>query len=311
MFIKERDIPHEVIWLPRLLVRLPNHHASYEDIHLYHYQKKAGYGGEKRVDGYLKKSSDKKKLIIGDLQLGPRSCQIDTLVLTPYFILILEVKNFSGKLVFDEKSFHMKQYNRDEKLVGHNSPVTQAWHAREEMILALEDLEISLPVFTSVVLPYSTTFVESVPDDIPVIYAYSLNRFISTLPRTGKPLSATELTKVGQQILSLHTPFPRTDYLDTFNLSVSHLRKGVLCNNCGNACLKITQRHHKCTRCEITISNGYEDALDDWFELVSPEITNIQCRDFLRMKDRHAAKYLLKKMALRKSGKSRGRIYMK
>lgn len=311
MFIKEREIPREVIWLPRLMARLPNRHASYEDIDLYYYQKRAGYGGEKRVDGYLKRSSDKNRLIIGDLQLASRSCQLDTIVLTPHFALILEVKNFSGSLIFDEKSFHMKQINRDMKLIGHNSPVTQAWHAREELMLVFDELGISLPVYTSVILPYSTTLVEEAPDDIPVIYAYSLNRFISTLPRTGQSLSATELTKVGQQILELHSPLPKMNYLDTFNLSVHQLKKGVLCAGCNLQCMKISQRHHRCHRCEISVANGYEHALEDWFEFVSPEITNLQCRDFLRMKDRHAAKYILRKMELRKSGVSRGRVYMK
>lgn len=183
MFLKERVSPDLLESLPRLLHRLSKRHAAYETVALDYYKVKAGFGGEQRVDQILRQSRWRDRIaVIGDLQLADPFCQIDTVILTPHFVLVLEVKNFSGTLSFDEKSYHMKQRTRDGKLLGFNSPVTQAWNAQEEVKILLEEFGILLPVYTCVVLPYSSTLIEDAPVEVPVIYGNSLKRFIYNLP---------------------------------------------------------------------------------------------------------------------------------
>ncbi|MGK7376417.1 nuclease-related domain-containing protein [Planococcus sp. 1R117A] len=309
MFMKEREAPVLLEVLPRLMHRLKMEH---EDIVSDHYKARAGFGGEQRIDELLKRIRWlEPPVIIGDLQLNERFCQIDTVVLTPHFAVVLEVKNYSGTLSFDEQSFHMKQETRDGKFFGYNSPVTQAWNAREELLILFQRLGILLPVYTAVVLPYSTTLIEKAPKEVPVIYGYSLNRFLSSLPRTGLPMSPQELARAGQLVIDHHTLFPQMNYQDVYRYQVKDLKKGVLCGSCGAVCARKSERVHVCVKCQSDVRDGYFRALDDWFEFVSPVISNAQCWEFLGLKDKHAAGYVLRKMGLASHGDSVQRVYMK
>ncbi|WKA54013.1 nuclease-related domain-containing protein [Planococcus shixiaomingii] len=259
MFMKERVAPHLLETLPRLMHHLPKSHRSSEDVVQDHYKVKAGFGGEQQVDSILKRARFS-YIAIADLQLTERFCQIDLVVLTPAFALVLEVKNFSGLLSFDEKSFHMKQETRDGKLIGYNSPVTQAWNAREELKMLFERLRIELPVYTTIVPPYSSTLIEQAPSDIPVIYGYSLNHFISRLPQTGQLKSPSELEAIGQLLIDHHSPLPKTDYSRVYWCDIGQLKKGVLCI-CGASCQKLSQRTFVCSSCGMKNLDGYERAI--------------------------------------------------
>ncbi|MDN7241726.1 nuclease-related domain-containing protein [Planococcus sp. N028] len=303
MFMKERMEPDLLSCLPRLMHRLPKSHRSWEDVVQDHYKVKAGFGGEQQVDSILKRARFP-YVAIADLQLAGRFCQIDLVLLTPAFALVLEVKNFSGLLSFDEKSYHMKQETRDGKILGYNSPVTQAWNAREELKVLFDWLGIELPVYTAIVLPYSSTLIEKAPSDIPVIYGYSLNHFISRLPQTGQLKSLSELEAIGQLLIDHHSLFPKTDYSKLYSYDIEQLKKGVLCV-CGASCQKLSQRTFVCHSCGMKNSDGYERALEDWFEFASPEITNAQVREYLGLKDKYAAGYLMRKMGFCMSKGSR------
>ncbi|PSL40685.1 nuclease-like protein [Planomicrobium soli] len=295
MFMKERTAPHLLETLPRLMYRLPKSHRSWEDVYSDHYKVKAGFGGEQHVDEILRRSRVP-LVVIADLQLSERFCQIDTVVLTPAFALILEVKNYSGKLLFNEASFHMEQETRDGKRLGFNSPATQVWNAREELALLFERLNVKLPIHTAIVLPYSSTLVEGAPKGIPVVYGNSLNYFISILPQTGQLITAKELEAVGRLLIDHHSPFPKTDLSEIYSYEIHDLKKGVLCESCGNSCRKLSQRTIICLSCGMNSVDGYKRALDDWFDFASPEITSEQVRHYLGLKDKHAVGYLMKKM---------------
>jgi len=161
------------------------------------------------------------------------------------------------------------------------------------------------------VLPYSSTLIERAPKEIPVIYGYSLNRFFSTLPRTGRPLPPEELARIGQLLLDHHTPFPKTDFQKVYKYELKDLKKGVLCGACGSPCMRQSERTHFCVSCTFTVADGYSRALSDWFEFIEPEITNRQCREFLGLKDKYAARYLLQKLGLASRGASVKRVYWK
>lgn len=312
MFLKERTAPDLLDTLPRLMQRLPKGHPGWEDVFSDHYKIRAGFGGEKHVDRLLRRMRGHEAgFVIADLQLRERFCQMDTVLLMPYGAVVLEVKNYSGTLSFDEDSLHMTQKTRDGKFFGFNSPVTQAWNAREELLRLFEELAVSLPVYAAVVLPYSSTLIERAPKEIPVIYGYSLNRFLSNLPRTGRPMPPEELARVGQFLIDCHTPFPKTDYSHVYKYEVKDLKKGVLCGSCGSCCVRQSQRTYFCVPCQSAVLEGYARAMDDWFEFVAPEITNRQCREFLGLKDKYAARYLLQKLGFASRGASVQRIYWK
>lgn len=311
MFIKERIEPIELEWLPRLMHRLPRHHKSWKEVEKAHYMMRAGYGGEIEVDRLLKRLRWKECLFIGDLQLSEAYCQMDTIVLTPFFALILEVKNYSGTLIFDEESMHMRQITRQGQEFGYNSPVTQAWNAREELLILFEEMGIALPVYAAIVLPYSTTLVENIPKVFPVIYGHSLNRFISTLPQNGQPLPDEELLRIGQHLTAKHSPFTKKNYPYTFKYHPAELKKGILCRQCGLLSSQISIRTHYCLNCKLKIMDGFRQTLDEWFAIASPTITNSQCREFLMLRNKNAAHHILTHAALERTRERGQFLYYK
>lgn len=205
----------------------------------------------------------------------------------------------------------MRQETREGKLIGYNSPVTQVWNAREELLILFENLGISMPVYAAIVLPYSSTLVENTPVELPVIYGNSLIRFISNLPRTGRPLSNEEILKVGQLLIEHHSPFSKKDYSKIYKYELKDLKKGVLCPECGTPGNRLSTRTHFCIKCELKISEGHRRALDDWFAFVSTEISNGQCQNFLGVKNKDAAQYILTKLGLKRRGNHGKYVYYK
>lgn len=303
MFLKPRSAPELLDQLPRLMHRLPQSEAIKDD----HYKIRAGFGGEEHVDKLLlQRRFDSPPAFIGDLQLADRLCQIDTIVVTAHFVLILEVKNFSGTLTFHEDRFQMVQTTREGNKFGYNSPVTQVWNAREELRAILSMAAVPLPVYGAIVLPYSTTLIDRMPSEFPVVYGHSLNRFISTLPRTGRTMPPEE---TAQLLISHHQPFPKMDFQEVYKYDPRRVKKGVLCSACGRACMKRSERQFFCRSCNVLVEDGYRRALEDWFDFVSPEITNMQCREFLGLKDKYAARYLLNRLDLKRRGNVRSTRY--
>lgn len=117
MIIKGRTIPLINLILEALCRRLPLNFPKYQQISEELGRRQAGYQGEIALDYYLRLLPINKYLILHDLNLpdGDYNCQIDTLLLTPEFALIIEVKNMTGKLIFDTENEQYTQINNDKE----------------------------------------------------------------------------------------------------------------------------------------------------------------------------------------------------
>ncbi|WP_079526418.1 nuclease-related domain-containing protein [Halobacillus hunanensis] len=126
--------------LETLLNRLHLDHSKRSHVQEQYVRQKAGHYGESIADHYLQYLPQKHYLTIQDLRLfdGIHFFQIDAMVLCPEFILILEVKNYKGKLIFDlEHQQLFRKYN-DQKdtfpdpflQVEHQAIQLQRWLAQ-------------------------------------------------------------------------------------------------------------------------------------------------------------------------------------
>ncbi|RXT05332.1 nuclease-related domain-containing protein [Ammoniphilus sp. CFH 90114] len=100
MFIKPRKKPLIIHQKESLLRRLLPDHKMRHKITRNLKKRKRGFDGEQNLDYHLSFLPEKDYLILTDLNLvtDGKPFQIDTLVLTPYLIFIIESKNFFGKL---------------------------------------------------------------------------------------------------------------------------------------------------------------------------------------------------------------------
>jgi len=127
LIIKNRLIPIRIRLNEALIRRIPAAHPQRSTIEGDLAKRRAGYRGEQSLDYYLSHLPDKEFTILHDLRLfnGSTYFQIDTLILSPYFALIIEVKNILGTLLFDE-TFNQFIRTRNEKEEGFPNPLIQA-----------------------------------------------------------------------------------------------------------------------------------------------------------------------------------------
>ena len=98
--------PVNIEALSRLKKRLPDRHPMYEKVCMDLYNYTAGFGGEERVDQVLRRVAFAEPYaVLPNLHLhNPiiSSSQIDVLIGTSKYFLILEVKNWTGSLDFKD-----------------------------------------------------------------------------------------------------------------------------------------------------------------------------------------------------------------
>ncbi|QOR66058.1 NERD domain-containing protein [Cytobacillus suaedae] len=103
MIIKPWKKSYELMKLEALLRRLSKIHPKRQLVEKDYAIKSAGYRGEQSLDYFLSFLPEKNYMIFHNLRLkcNDNYFQIDILLVSPRFILIIETKNISGTLEFD------------------------------------------------------------------------------------------------------------------------------------------------------------------------------------------------------------------
>ncbi|WP_158736957.1 nuclease-related domain-containing protein [Alteribacillus sp. YIM 98480] len=159
MIEKPRKIPLKLQTLEAILRRLPSNHPKREEIETEHTKTAAGYQGEKSLDYYLHFLPDNEYLILNDLRLPHKNhfFQIDTLLLSTRFHLIIEVKNFSGTLYFDPTFQQMIRISNETE-EAFPDPILQVKLQRHQLFHWLNQNNCKpIPIETCVVItsPYT------------------------------------------------------------------------------------------------------------------------------------------------------------
>ena len=135
MMKKAIQIPLKVESLEAALLRLSKNYVKRPRVEQELGKAKAGYFGEKSIDYYLKDFSSNHFHILHDLRLciaNDNFFQIDILINTPNYLLIIEVKNYVGSLYFDG---NFKQLIREKNGVeeGMENPIPQVINQQRKL----------------------------------------------------------------------------------------------------------------------------------------------------------------------------------
>ncbi|WP_066069964.1 nuclease-related domain-containing protein [Neobacillus soli] len=318
MIVKARTIPLKLLILAAILRRLPLTHHKYQAILGEFKRREAGYHGEVSLDYYLRSLPQEKYLILHDLNLpdGGYNCQIDTLLLTPEFGLIIDVKNMIGKLIFDTENEQFIQINNDKEK-GYPDPIAQAERHKAfiKKWLAANGFH-PVPIDYMVVIgnPYAT-YVLSGPNARKVkprvckADAFlSKIQFFENLYSTSL-LNPKELRKICRLLVKMNTP-PTKFLLEKFGIKQSDLLTGILGPCCNYLPLIRKKQKWYCPRCDNYFVDAHIAALLDYFLLFDMKITNRQFREFCHLDSIHTAKRLLMLSGkVNYSGIKKGRCY--
>ncbi|YCI76831.1 NERD domain-containing protein [Bacillus sp. R1-10] len=278
-------------------------------------KREAGYKGECSIDFPLSFLEPKSYFIFHDLRLQDQSrfFQLDTLLISKKFALIIEVKNMAGSLYFDP---HFNQLIRtiEGKETAFPDPIMQV--SRQESQLTnwfLKNGFPSLPILSLIVISNPQTIIRTAPENhklhYKVIHRDALPAKINQMEHSLTESSFSEkYLKKAVRVMNKHHIDAEFSILERYNLTEKDLIQGVICENCkGN---KLFRRHGTwlCNQCQSN-KTAHIHALRDYFYLIGSTIRNRQLRDFLSISSSSSATRILQSLNLTSSGANEGRVY--
>lgn len=318
MIVKERTIPIRIQKNEALLRRIPENHWKKAEIASDLAKRWAGFRGEQALDFPLSKLPEKDYMIFHGIRLsnGKHFFQIDTLILTSFFALILEVKNYSGRLYFDPLLDQLIQTNSNGEIKGYANPIEQARQQRTELRKWLNKRNISIPIDFLIIISKPSTIIQTAPGNMKmmqkVLHVQFLLKEIEKIRLSYKNeiLTPKELKKICRILLKEYKE-EIFDVLPFYNISKSEITTGALCEKCQST--SPMERHYGtwfCPKCKSKDKNAHILAVNDYFLLNNNSpISNSQFRDFLHLSSASIAKKLLISMDLPFKGQLKGRVY--
>ena len=297
-----------------LLQRMPKDHPMRpiveKDLRLW----LKGYYGERNVAYYLSFLPEDEYYIFHGLRLKDKSSfQMDLLLISSKFALIIEVKNISGKLKFKKGSDLMTRELNDLE-EGMDNPIQQVkrHHLQFNNWLRFHQFK-GIPVEHLVVISKTSTIVETTPDNLQIfqklIYAEALLDKIKELEvKYSKPrITKKTQTQLSDTLLKEHK-IEIPDVLQKYNLSQSDIKPGVQCPNCSKFEMEYISASWRCSKCKFTSKKAHLAAINDFFLILNQSITRKQLAKFLKM-DPIKARNILLTLNLPSTGTKRSTKY--
>jgi hypothetical protein len=275
-----------------------------------------GHYGERSNDYFLKPLISRGYSVLHDLRLEAYKSyfQIDTLLISPWYFLILEVKNISGTLIFDHLNQVIRQ-KEDGTEAAFPNPIFQVKRQQSHLIEWLSKNRIpQIPVKSLVVMSNTKTIIKAPPaiKEVKEMITHSpyLQERIHFMEKmhTVEKLSKKELSKTAKTLVRQHQP-ENPDLLKRFQIDEKDIIKGVYCTKCFH--MPVTRKYGvwNCSQCSYKSPDLHLPTLDDYTLLFGNSISNKQFCDFLQISSRHVAKRLLSTLNLPYTGSYKDRKY--
>ncbi|SOC40235.1 nuclease-related domain-containing protein [Ureibacillus acetophenoni] len=310
MLLLERTKSSKLIMLESLMRRLAPADSDYSYFKESYQRQVAGFEGEKFVDReWFDMPNLGSHYLFFNYEFENKfgfPHQIDTLLLTTKFLLILEIKNISGQVDIDEDKHQMIITRPDGTLKSYRNPLDQIRRHSQHLIL-LTQLNVSLPIVGALVFSNPATIIGNVPKNFPIFHSSGLRFFVQKLLKNyPEILQEKRLEKLSGDLLS---KLKRQEVKPTINLS--RIKKGVLCENCH---FQIEMKYQgglwHCAECGCRNKKSILQAFHDYRVLVSNKITNSEFREFFGIESIDAASKILIRLGIETVGEKRGRHYL-
>lgn len=239
---------------------------------------------------------------------GDRAFELDFIIITPYGVVILEVKNIIGELEFSTNPSQLIQRKEDGQLKKYPCPANQLNDYKYQLSQLFLESNISVPIQGVVVFASRNSFVKQSTKSVKVIYKNELNSYFRNLPQSSTTLSKNKMEKIKAILLKPTLP-PLLPLIEHFNIPLNDLKLGVKCESCGFIGMDKIIRTWYCPRCKYTSAHAHEKAITTYFSLCKETITNKECREFLLLNNRYEAKRILASPLLQKYGNSSSTFY--
>jgi len=290
--------------IQRILPNDPEAAAFQEEF----YRMKAGFAGEKKLKNTLKDFSFKSDYSIfynfecvNDLGF---THQIDALLITPYFILIFEVKQLTGKLYYKPVFHEFTRITENQTRDNFPNPFDQVYRHKLFVSQFLQKLNITMPVLQLVVIANYRAELDISLEGFPIIHLSGLPRHLEKLYAENDH-KKVNIAYICSQLKMLIQPLPARK-----TIARCRLKSGVLCQKCEYMSRMHYQRGiWQCEKCHSKSRVALLEALHHYRVLISPRISNKEFREFTGIKSTFAASKILARLNLEKYGATKGRYY--
>ena len=317
MIVKPRNVPIQIKQMDALLRRLPKDHPKREFISNNLSKRIAGYKGEKELDYPLSFLPDSEYRIFHDLRLfdGSHYFQLDSLIVSKQYILILEVKNMLGILRFDP-DFNQLIRIYDGKEEAFSDPFLQLERQSDQLKnwLIKHDFP-KVPIKSLVVIATPQTIIQTTSNNPQILdrvlhcakLPFKIKSFQNDRHKVS--LSSEKLRNLTDHLIKHHIPLEATNLFKQNSISKDEIIKGVQCDDCLSFLMERKVGKWECPTCEYTSKTAHLKAINDYALLFGNGITNPQLRDFLGISSSSVAKKLLSSLNLKWVGRTKGRVY--
>ncbi|MCP3028362.1 nuclease-related domain-containing protein [Halobacillus sp. A5] len=243
-----------------------------------------------------------------DLRLaaGELFIQLDTLLITENLMIIIEVKNITGTLTFDEERHQMIRTleGKEEAFLDPLLQVRRQKNLLQKWINAKGYPET--PIETLVVISKLSTIIHT--SNPSVIHSAYLPFKINELSNKygGQVLGQNDLLRLGQELKQAHTP-RKVDVLQKYKIKKENLRVGVHCLGCRALPMIRVYGKWQCSFCGVVSVDAHIESLRDYRLLLGNVITNRELRGFLQIDSERIARSIIQ--SLYPVGKTKGRTY--
>lgn len=309
-----RNLPHSYFNYIRLKHRLPTDHKHYKKVHQKISAMEAGYYGEMRTDQSLREVQFPEEVcIIPGLHMKihqNRYIQIDTLIITRSYFLIIEVKNMIGTINFRTSPNQIVRI-LNEEIIPLKCPIVQLERNQDGLRIWRDRNNWNIPIYTALVFASDKAIIENAPPNNNILFTKNLPLYIQKLNKIPPNLSKDQFRRLTQNILQRNIRFVEKPLCEKFDINLNELKKGILCSLCGGQLIRLTERKWICSTCSKQDNDPIPRNIEDLFILIKPEITMKECEQLLQPKSRFMLNYTFKKMQLIKTERGNSTTYKK
>ncbi|MBP1948873.1 nuclease-related domain-containing protein [Virgibacillus litoralis] len=316
MIIKPHEKNIYSLKLEALGRRTDEYHRDKRNIQDEIVKTKSGIKGEHAVSYPLSFLTPEDYLILHNLRVPSLQShfEVDTLIPSRKFFLLVEVKNWYGTLYFDGEN-QVIRVGDDGKEEGLPNPIPQVKLQRYRLQLWLNQQNFpQIPLLYFVVFSSPSTIIKPLfpgnPIPKEVIHSNLLFHRIKELNRQYRDpiIEMNMLQQISSKLLAVHAPYDN-NVLKKFNVDRSELIKGVFCQQCLSVPMERLNRKWHCRNCNHFSTNAHIPALNDYYLLFGEKITNREAREFLMVDSPEVIKNLLQNSGYSYTGNTRSRFY--
>jgi hypothetical protein len=202
--------------------------------------------------------------------------QIDTIIISAYFLLFLEIKNIAGTLLFDSKFNQLIRISEGNS-EGFPDPILQVKRQEEQLRKWLSLNGFSrFPIESLVVISNPRTIIKASDDNLLniIIHSANLPNKIKWFESKYKKKAIKNVDILIRQIVANHAPL-RQNILEQFKIKKEELLHGVQCEVCSVLPMFKLKKGWYCSNCKAISKVAHEFALKDYVLLIGDTCTNM------------------------------------